>query len=459
MRAVQRFGTGVIGVGERWVENEMKELMGGDVCRRVVIDREMDGRGDRFGCEVGEERCDVCQGRARGRKRRRMVVWNDEEDIRPTQLMRVQERERLRERSLYDLSSDGVVEESDVEESDVEESDVEESDVEESDVEENDVEENDVEENDVEEIGARVRVGMDERVRVGYRRGGGRIELPTLNSGLELEEGREVDGIEESDGMEFGTQELEMASQDSEGERMVEDQEMEMSDEIWRQDGGGWKNAENAELLTEWRRQQEGYEREERRRIAEKVGGREIVEDLEEKMREWRVKCMICKAIGGERGRRCQRQDWQSCELVTEVERKAMESGIEASKKILMEKFAGCWRCWMPREACRRYTEDGVNRGGYKRYSEVAGGKCQWGNVLKEICVALIMFYPSKALEKEWEKAEKDEVGWGEVAKRHGLSGESGIGVVCKGMMWLGGKVNVKGVEMNKGTEMVMYYG
>ena len=50
-------------------------------------------------------------------------------------------------------------------------------------------------------------------------------------------------------------------------------------------------------------------------------------------------------------------------------------------------------------------------------------------------------------------------MGWGEVAKRHGLSGESGIGVVCKGMMWLGGKVNLKGVEMNKGTEMVMYYG
>jgi len=103
---------------------------------------------------------------------------------------------------------------------------------------------------------------------------------------------------------------------------------------------------------------------------------------------------MICKAIGGERGRRCQRQDWWSCELVTEVERKAMESGIEASKKILMEKFAGCWRCWMPREVCRRYTEDGVNRGGYKRYSEMAKGKCQWGNVLKEICMALIMFYP-----------------------------------------------------------------
>jgi len=94
--------------------------------------------------------------------------------------------------------------------------------------------------------------------------------------------------------------------------------------------------------------------REEGRRIAEKVGGREIVEDLQEKMRELRVKCIICKAVGGERGRRCQRKDWQSCELVTEVERKAMESGIEASKKILMEKFAGCWRYWMPQEGCRR---------------------------------------------------------------------------------------------------------
>ena len=38
------------------------------------MDREMDGRGDRTGCEMGEERCDVCQGRPRGEKRRRIRV-------------------------------------------------------------------------------------------------------------------------------------------------------------------------------------------------------------------------------------------------------------------------------------------------------------------------------------------------------------------------------------------------
>ena len=30
-------------------------------CRRVDLDREMDGRVDRTRCEEGEERCDVCQ--------------------------------------------------------------------------------------------------------------------------------------------------------------------------------------------------------------------------------------------------------------------------------------------------------------------------------------------------------------------------------------------------------------
>jgi superfamily II DNA helicase RecQ len=36
----------------------------GDVCRRVVLDSIMDGRGDREGCEEGEELCDICQRRA-----------------------------------------------------------------------------------------------------------------------------------------------------------------------------------------------------------------------------------------------------------------------------------------------------------------------------------------------------------------------------------------------------------
>jgi len=57
----------------------------------------------------------------------------------------------------------------------------------------------------------------------------------------------------------------------------------------------------------------------------------------------------------------------------------------------------------MPREECRKYNKDGRNRGGFIRYKEVMGAKCQWGTVLKEVCVALIMFHPSSKLEKEWE--------------------------------------------------------
>ncbi|KAJ0299009.1 hypothetical protein KNSL1_013682 [Colletotrichum chrysophilum] len=41
-----------------------------DECRRVVLDRVMDGRTDRFGCEDGEELCDVCRGWSLGDKER-----------------------------------------------------------------------------------------------------------------------------------------------------------------------------------------------------------------------------------------------------------------------------------------------------------------------------------------------------------------------------------------------------
>jgi hypothetical protein len=38
----------------------MKEFVGGQRCRRVVLDGYIDGQFDRRGCEGGEQRCDVC---------------------------------------------------------------------------------------------------------------------------------------------------------------------------------------------------------------------------------------------------------------------------------------------------------------------------------------------------------------------------------------------------------------
>ncbi|KLP03469.1 Uncharacterized protein Y057_10530 [Fusarium fujikuroi] len=37
------------------------DFINGRVCRRVILDSEMDGRDDRDRCEEGEERCDICQ--------------------------------------------------------------------------------------------------------------------------------------------------------------------------------------------------------------------------------------------------------------------------------------------------------------------------------------------------------------------------------------------------------------
>jgi len=51
----------------------MKDFWEGVECRRVIFYREMDGRVDRRGCEVGEARCDVWRGAPRGEKRRRIV--------------------------------------------------------------------------------------------------------------------------------------------------------------------------------------------------------------------------------------------------------------------------------------------------------------------------------------------------------------------------------------------------
>lgn len=58
------------------MELEMKEFLRGSVCKRVVMDRYMDGDIERKSCRFGEQFCDVCRGR--GTKRVRVV---DEQDI------------------------------------------------------------------------------------------------------------------------------------------------------------------------------------------------------------------------------------------------------------------------------------------------------------------------------------------------------------------------------------------
>ncbi|KAK4117938.1 P-loop containing nucleoside triphosphate hydrolase protein, partial [Parathielavia appendiculata] len=56
------------------VEEAMEEFMGGRRCRRVVMDRVMDGY-DRMGCEEGEVACDVCEDEAAD------IEWVEEGDV------------------------------------------------------------------------------------------------------------------------------------------------------------------------------------------------------------------------------------------------------------------------------------------------------------------------------------------------------------------------------------------
>jgi Helicase conserved C-terminal domain len=60
----------------RDVEEEMREFITTEGCMRVVLDREMDGRVDRVGCEEGEEKCGRCSEAFGAREA--VVVGEDE---------------------------------------------------------------------------------------------------------------------------------------------------------------------------------------------------------------------------------------------------------------------------------------------------------------------------------------------------------------------------------------------
>jgi len=65
------------------VDEEMHELISGKGCVRVILDREMDGREDRIGCEEGEEKCRWCSERVmagEGERRGEEGRWSGLDD-------------------------------------------------------------------------------------------------------------------------------------------------------------------------------------------------------------------------------------------------------------------------------------------------------------------------------------------------------------------------------------------
>ena len=54
----------------------IKQFILDENYRRIALDKEIDRRASWLGCEIGEERCDICKGKLRGTRRRRVVVGN-----------------------------------------------------------------------------------------------------------------------------------------------------------------------------------------------------------------------------------------------------------------------------------------------------------------------------------------------------------------------------------------------
>jgi hypothetical protein len=54
----------------------MKQFILDKNCRWIALDKEIDRPASWLGCKIEEERCDICKGKLRGTRRRRVVVGN-----------------------------------------------------------------------------------------------------------------------------------------------------------------------------------------------------------------------------------------------------------------------------------------------------------------------------------------------------------------------------------------------
>lgn len=82
---------------ESWFDDGMEEFLG-PRCRRVVLDRVMDGWAERTGCEEGEEACDLCAGKREAKAEAAEAQVAEEADTELNLFLRAQEEPRAAER-------------------------------------------------------------------------------------------------------------------------------------------------------------------------------------------------------------------------------------------------------------------------------------------------------------------------------------------------------------------------
>jgi len=85
---------------QRIEQQKVERFMSGAACRRVYLDREMDGRMDRVRCEDEEERCDMCQASD--------AIMDDLEAQRRVYIQREQEKQDRLMDSAIDMPTSNI---------------------------------------------------------------------------------------------------------------------------------------------------------------------------------------------------------------------------------------------------------------------------------------------------------------------------------------------------------------
>jgi hypothetical protein len=242
---------------------------------RVVADREMDGRVDRLGCEIGERRCRVCRGR--GQKRRRVIVGNGE-------VVRGGLDETIQVSS--EASSD---------------------------------------------IDVISEVSEDVGIQVGATEVGGNVSHQTAIS-QQVGDTRDDEMVymtsqEQGKGSEGSSDESSYSSEDEDNE---DGQEGEDDDKDKDEDEDKDRDediADDVEMFTQEMDTQASIRREQ---IEETVAERWTVEQVERIFDEWKHRCVICKLrYGSESG---QGRQWRECNQCSEEEKQVVKEKWEVMK-------------------------------------------------------------------------------------------------------------------------------
>jgi superfamily II DNA helicase RecQ len=198
---------------------------------------------------------------------------------------------------------------------------------------------------------------------------------------------------------------------------------------------------DEAEVRREIQRQDQQRHIAEGRRINQIRAGGTIQQEIQQRLERWKGRCVVCHQAG--------LSSWHSISKCSNRDSRAAEAErSKAQRTVKFAQNAGCFKCGVPRTICQRWTADGRSQSGTDN--------CQFFGIIlgvvygvKHRCPEIWEGYIERIRQRGVviDSVEAAVKFWGQATKRDGLEGNEGL----EAFMWSTGRMEREASTQGQG--------